>query len=199
VPDDNPVALSVEASNITFNRKNYSKLKLVSNITIFDKSYLVTILGYNKQHVGKCTVSSIDSSSFILQLNGKKSKLVEIQNMNDKVTSSGCICEVTEINAGNNSGPINIAGASKIDVVPAEPPQKPYAFITIYFIRTIGVMPGWHAPPCGHTNDVVTPPMPLPAVPFVLVFEAKDEEYVVAKEGTDNGFEIKVKPVKEDQ
>jgi hypothetical protein len=34
VPDNNPVALSVEASNITFNRKNYSKLKLVSNITI---------------------------------------------------------------------------------------------------------------------------------------------------------------------
>jgi hypothetical protein len=41
--------------------------------------------------------------------------------------------------------------------------------------------------------------MAFPAVPLVLVFEAKDEEYIVAKEGTDNGFEIKVKPVKEDQ
>jgi len=65
-------------------------------------------------------------------------------------------------------------------------------------MRTIGVMPGWHAPPCGHTNDVVTPPMALPAVPFLLAFEGKDEEYTVAKQGGDNGFEIKVAPVKDD-
>lgn len=50
VPDNNPVAISVEASNITFNRKIYSKLKLISNIVIFDKSYEITVIGYNKQH-----------------------------------------------------------------------------------------------------------------------------------------------------
>jgi hypothetical protein len=41
--------------------------------------------------------------------------------------------------------------------------------------------------------------MPLPAIPLILVFEARDQEYTVAKEGGDNGFEIKVKPVKDDQ
>jgi hypothetical protein len=115
--------------------------------------------------------------------------------MNVQVTSGGCRCEVTEINKGNNIGPINIAGITKVDVVPAHPPEKPYAFITVYFTRNMGVMPGWHAPPCGHTNDVVTPSMALPAVPFVIPFEARDDAYTVMKQGGDNGFEIKVRPV----
>jgi hypothetical protein len=125
--------------------------------------------------------------------------LVEIENMNVQVSSNGCSCKVTEINAGNNSGPIDIVGAYRIDVVPPDLPKHPYPFIRIYFIRSVGVLPGWHAPPCGHINDVVTPPMALPAIPLALVFEAKDEEYTVAKQGGDNGFEIKVKPVKEEQ
>jgi hypothetical protein len=198
VPDDNPVALSVEASNITFNRKTYSKLKLISNIIIFDKSYEITVIGYNKQRTGTCTLSGVDSSTCILQLNGSRSKIVDIQNMNYKLTISGCPCKVSEVNAGSSIGPINIVGATKIDVVPANPPQKPYAFITIYFIRNMGVIPAMVGDPCGH-NANSSPAMAFPAVPLVLVFEAKDEEYTVAKEGTDNGFEIKVKPVKEDQ
>jgi hypothetical protein len=63
----------------------------------------------------------------------------------------------------------------------------------------MGIIPGWIAYPCGHTNTVVTPPMPLPALPFVLAFEGKDEEYIVTKQGDDNGFEIKVKPVKDQE
>jgi len=199
VPDNNPVAVSAEASNITFNGRTYSKLKLVSNITVYDKAYEITIIGYNKQQVGSCVVSSIDSSSCVLQLNGNRSKLVEIENMNVKVTSSGCPCKVTEINEGNNSGSINIVGASKIEVLQADPPKTQYALVMIYFIKNVGLMPGWHAPPCGHINDVVTPPIAFPAIPFFIEFEAKDEEHTIAKQGGDNGFEIKVKPVKEEQ
>ncbi|MFI5186851.1 MAG: hypothetical protein ACHQF0_09015, partial [Chitinophagales bacterium] len=63
VPDNNPVAVSVEASNITFNGRKYSKLKLVSNILVYDKAYKITVIGYNKQQVLTCVVRSIDSSS----------------------------------------------------------------------------------------------------------------------------------------
>ena len=177
VPDNNPVALSVEASNITFNRKNYSKLKLISNIIIFDKSYEITVIAYNKQRTGTCTLSGIDSSTCILQLNGSRSKVVDIQNMNFKITISGCPCKVSEVNAGASIGPVNIVGATKIDVVPANPPQKPYAFITIYFIRNMGVIPAMVGDPCGGNIGNRSPVYTLPAVPMVLPFEAKDEEY----------------------
>jgi hypothetical protein len=164
VPDNNPVAVSVEVSNVTFNGRTYSKLKLVSNITIYDKSYEITVIGYNKQNVGRCTISGIDSST--------------------------CY----------DIGPIDIAGASKITVVPANPPQHPYPFVTIYFIKTIAIIPGMAVDPCGGNIGASVPAWPMPAaVPMVLAFEAKDEEYTVAKQGGDNGFEIKVKPLKEDQ
>jgi hypothetical protein len=52
--------------------------------------------------------------------------------------------------------------------------------------------------PCLGHPGLSVPSMPMPALPMLLAFEAKDEEYTVAKEGTDNGFEIKVKPAKED-
>lgn len=199
VPDNNPVAVSVEVSNVTFNRTTYSKLKLVSNITVFDNAYDILVKGFNQQSVLSCVVNSIDSSKCTLVLNGKKSKLEDIENINDQVSSNGCRCKVEEINKGNNSGPINIEGASKVDITPANPPGKPYRVITVYFVRSVGVMPGWHAPPCGHTNDVVTPPMALPALPFVLSWEDDGKEHLIKSGDEKNGFEIRVKPVKGDE
>ncbi|HEY7161434.1 MAG TPA: hypothetical protein VH815_09240, partial [Acidobacteriota bacterium] len=198
IPDRNPVAVSAEVTNITWNGRTYSKLKLVSNITVFDKSYEITVIGYNKQHTGTCTLSGIDSSTCILQLNGSRSKLQDIQNMNYKLTISGCPCKVTEVNAGSAIGPVNIVGATKIDIVPANPPQKPYAFVTIYFTRSFGSIPAMQGDPCGHKANS-SEAMSFVAVPPVLMFEAKDEPYTVAKQGGDNGFEIKVRPLKEDQ
>lgn len=196
VPDNNPVALSVEASNITFNRKSFSKLKLVSNITIFDVAYDISVKGFNEQSVLSCKVNCIDSSTCTLVLDGKKSKLEDINNMNAKVIPGGkCSCKVTEINEGNNSGPINIQGAAKIEILP----QEPYRVIRVYFIRTVGVLPGWHAPPCGHINDVVTPPMALPALPFFLSWEDDGKEHLMKGGDDKNGWEIRVKPVKGDQ
>ncbi|MDP4260994.1 MAG: hypothetical protein Q8941_00570, partial [Bacteroidota bacterium] len=194
----NPVAVSVETSNVKWNGRSHPRLKLVSNITIIDKSFEITVTGYNKQHVLQCTISSFDTSTCILQLAGKNTKLVDIQNTPIKVIVSSCPCDIKEINPGNNIGPINIVGAYKLDVKPADPPQHPYPFITVYFIRNMGSVPGMSVGPCVHQPPYSWPSIALPAVPMVLAFEAKDEEYTVVKEGTDNGFEIKVKPAKED-
>lgn len=199
VPDNNPVALSVEATNIRWNGRNYSRLKLISNITIYDKSYEIKVTGHNKENVLQCVITSFDTSTCILQLNGNKTKLVDIQNMNQKITISNCQCNVRELNPGGSTGPVNIVGAAKITVTPANPPQKPFATVMIYFIRNMGVIAGMAVDPCLGHNGASVPGMPLPAVPFVLQFDAKDEEQTIMEGGDDkNGFKVTVKPLKED-
>ncbi len=199
VPNNNPVALSVEASNITFNRRTYSKLKLISNITIIDKAFEILVTGHNEQKAGRCTITGIDTATCILQLAGSRTRLLDIYNIPFKITISNCNCNIRETNPGKSVGPINIVGAQKIDVVPANPPQKPYAMVTIYFIRNPADIKGLTADPC--KGEVYIPvPFVVPAVPFVLQFEAKDEEQTIMKGGDNkNGFEVKVKPVEGDQ
>lgn len=200
VPDNNPVALSVEASNVTFNRTTYSKLKLVSNITVFDNAYEITVVGHNKENVLRCTITTVDSSTCMLQLNGKKTKLEDIQNMDIKIDIVSCPCNVRELHSGYDLGPVNIVGASKIDVVPANPPQKPFASVTIYFIRNYGVVPGMAVDPCGGNTGTSAPPFPLLALPVALQFEAKDEEQTILKGGDKNNwFEVRVRPIKADE
>lgn len=200
VPDRNPVDVTAEANaSFEIDGAKFNKLKLVSHITIIDKSYEITVTGYNKQNVLQCTITSQDTSTCILQLNGSKSKLQDIQNMNFKVTISNCPCNVRELNPGQSKGPVNIIGATKIDVVPANPPQKPYATVTIYFIRNMGMIGGMAVDPCAGHGGTSFPAMPFPAVPFVLQFDAKDEEQTIMKGGDDkNGFEVKVKRIDPD-
>jgi hypothetical protein len=200
VPNGNPVAVSVETNaGFTLNGQHYNRLKLVSRITIIDNSYEIKVLGYNEQHTLQCTISSIDSATCILQLDGGNSKLQDIQNINAKVTINSCPCDIKEINAGGNLGPVNIVGAARIDVVPANPPAKPYANVTVYFIRNMGVIPGMSVGPCGHNPPISGPPIPLQAVPFVLKFDAKEGEQSIMKGGDEkNGFEVRVTRIDED-
>ena len=196
VPDNNPVAISVETSNVTFNRKKFSKLKLISNIRVFDVAYDISVKGFVEQAVLSCEVNCYDESSCTVFLDGKRSRLENIVNMNAKVTPGGkCTCPVEEINKGNNIGPVNIEGASKIEIVP----QQPFRVIRVYFTKAAAWLPGWHAPPCGHTNDVVTPPLALPALPFFLSWEDDGKEHLMKGGDDRNGWEITVKPVAGDQ
>jgi hypothetical protein len=120
--------------------------------------------------------------------------------MDIKVNIVSCPCNVRELNPGNNLGPVNIVGASKIDVVPANPPQKPFASVTIYFVRNYGIVPGMAVDPCGGNAGASAPPFPLLALPVALQFEAKDEEQTIMKGGDKNNwFEVRVRPIKADE
>jgi hypothetical protein len=120
--------------------------------------------------------------------------------MDVKVNIVSCPCNVRELNPGNNLGPVNIVGASKIDVVPANPPQKPFATVTIYFVRNYGIVPGMAVDPCGGSAGASAPPFPLLALPVALQFEAKDEEQTIMKGGDKNNwFEVRVRPIKADE
>ena len=81
--------------------------------------------------------------------------------------------------------------------MPANPPGKPFREIRVYFIRSAGWLPGFHAPPCGHTNDVVTPPMAMYALPNYLTWDDDDIQHSFVGGNSKNGFEIKIIPVKE--
>lgn len=200
IPERNPVAVTAEAeANAPIGNIIFHSLKLVSNITIIDNSYLITVSGYNKQSTLRCTITSLDTGSCILQLNGRRSKLEDIKNMNQKIVVTSCPCNVRELNPGRSVGPINIVGASRIDVVPANPPQKPYASVTIYFTRSTGIIAGFAVDPCQGSPGTSWPAMPFPALPAVLQFEAKPGEQTLMKGGdANNGFEVKVKRLDED-
>lgn len=198
VPDQNPVAVSVEATNISWSGFAHPRLKLVSNITIIDKSYEITVIGHNKQNMLQCVITSLDSSSCILQLNGNKTRIQDIQNMNVVITVNGCTCHVYEISPGTSTGPVNIVGTYKINVLPANPPQNPYPLVMLYFIRNMGMIAGMAVDPCMGAKGISVPSFPLQAVPMFLEFEAKDEEQTIMKGGdANNGFEVKVRPAKE--
>ncbi len=199
VPDRNPVEVSVQANaDFTFNNNTFHTLTLISNITIYDKAYEITVIGHNQQNVLQCTITTIDSSSCILQLNGDRSKIQDIQNMNFKMTITGCPCNLREINPGASIGPVNIVGATRIYIVPANPPQKPYEYVTIDWIRNMGSIGGMAIDPCVGNPSLSWPWMSIPAVPMPFGFEAKDDEQFIKGGDEKNGFVIKIKPIKED-
>ncbi len=201
VPDRNPVAVSVEAhANFTLNGTRFTRLKLVSYVTIVDHSFLITVSGHNTQNTLGCVITALDTSTCVLQLNGSRSRVQDLQNMNYRLDVKSCPCNLREVNPGGNIGPVNIAGAARIDVQPANPPQKPFATVTIYFIRNFGMISGMSIDPCGGQPGLTVPGMPILAVPLVLQFEAKPEEQVLKQGGDErNGFEVRVSPLEGDE
>ncbi len=199
VPDQNPVEVSSEANaEFTMEGVTYHSLKLVAHILVIDNSYEITVIGHNEENVMQCTISTIDSSSCILQLNGKKSRIQDIQNMNFRMHVSGCPCNVRELNPGTSIGPVNIVGAASIDIVPAKPPGKPYAYVTINWIRNMGMLSGMAVDPCMGRPAFSWPGFPVPAVPVPFGFEAKDGEQTIHGGDSKNGFEIKIRKLEVD-
>jgi hypothetical protein len=154
VPDANPVAVTVHLNWILrVNLKTYQKISLVSNITVYDKAYQITVKGiwkdirreamgadyYRKANVGEQIIT--DTSSFILHLDGNKSKITNIENMfKDSIINRGK-CTYTLLNEAIATGVIQIDGIESITVVPADPPRQPSRGITIRFKKPKIIMP----------------------------------------------------------
>jgi len=154
VPDANPVAITVNLNwLLKTNLKTFKKISLVSNITIYDRAYHITVIGiwkdlrreamgtdyYRKANVSEQIIT--DTSSFILHLNGNKSRVTNIENMfKDSVINRGK-CTLTLLNAASATGVIQIDGIESITVVPADPPRQPSRGITIKFKKPKIVMP----------------------------------------------------------
>jgi hypothetical protein len=157
VPDANPVAVTAELKGMSFKDNvtgtNFKDLTLVSNVTVYDKAYQITVIGiwkdlrrdalgadyYRKMGVGEQIIT--DTSSFILHLNGNKSSVTDIENMfKDSIINRGK-CTMTLLNEAIATGAIQIDGIESITVVPADPPRQPSRGITIQFKKPKIIMP----------------------------------------------------------
>ena len=131
----------------------FKDLTLVSNITLYDIAYQITVIGiwkdlrrealgadyYRKMGVGEQIIT--DTSSFILHLNGNKNSVTDIQNMfKDSIINRGK-CTMTLLNEAIATGVIQIDGIESITVVPADPPRQPSRGITIKFKKPKIIMP----------------------------------------------------------
>jgi hypothetical protein len=157
VPDANPVAVTAELKGMTFKDNvtgtNFKDLTLVSNVTVYDKAYQITVIGiwkdipketlgdnyYKKMGIGEEIIT--DTSSFILHLNGNKSNVTNIQNMFKYIIINRGKCTCTLLNEAIATGAIQIDGIESITVIPSDPPKQPSRRITIKFKKPKIVMP----------------------------------------------------------
>lgn len=135
LPKINPVTLKAELY-LPKKSKEGKTLNLVkkftSKILIYDNAYEVEI--ESKQEGGN--FSYLDKGSFVVELNGNQSRLIEAKNENstDKLLFVVDRCKSKLINEGANHGHIHIKGAKEIKVTPAEQPN--HALVEITFLKT---------------------------------------------------------------
>jgi hypothetical protein len=134
IPDDNPVTISVVMTWI-IDVDFIFESELTTQILIYDNAYEVKMTSFIdgiSTEEGNTTYQ--DSGSFVVNLNGAKTKIIEKINKNtaDKfeIVHKGCTCK--QLDPGN--GYIHIVGVSGITVTPATPTQP--ARVKIQFLHT---------------------------------------------------------------
>jgi hypothetical protein len=201
VPDRNPVAVTAEIKNLSFKigNQSYTNLKLTSNILIYDNAFEVIMEGWNDNTAeGMCTMRLIDEGSFVVQLDGNRTTVMDVQNnLYNQPVKAGCPCSFTWINQAACLGPIHIGAVQSIYVVPANPPSQPYSQVKIMFVPGMTPMPIFYYVCPKKTGT--TPLFSAPTFPRYLEFYTKNEEQVIMEEpNPSHGFRIKVRPIRDD-
>lgn len=212
VPDANPVAVTAELKGISFKDnvtgKTFKDLSLVSNITVYDQAYQITVIGiwkdlrrekmgadyYAKAGVGEQIIT--DTSSFILHVNGNKSYVTDIQNMfKDSIINRGR-CTLTLLNEPSVTGIIHISGIESITVTPAEPSRQKSRGITIKFKKPAIVMPDVFMECKGATinNRNVLGFIPIGFPQTISFMESELKDYWADKAGM-NEYKVIIRPL----
>ncbi len=205
VPDINPVEISLKikgAKSGTGDEKVVLVIKC--KIIIYDSQYKVFMESEIKSGAG--TILGIltysDTGSFIISMEGKKTRLVDIKNNNDHFNYKGK-CRIQLVSTG--SGIIHVTGIKNLNVTPAKLPQQPYSIVEIQFVESNLVYTVLNIS-CtdrkGNTTTTNTSAYftPMSAFPSILKFEGKEEEQIIYKIGKKGGevyFILKVKQLKD--
>ena len=212
VPDKNPVTISVNLALNSYTFKGWTTFKnrtLETKILIYDNAYEVTMIshvnGYAGSVLGKETYK--DTGSFVVNLDGKKTKIIEKKNKNiaaDLAYAGNCI--VTQIKPG--SGSIHIAGVKSIEVTPATPALS--AIVEIIFIRIPVMYPLLHynCPPIGKGARYSGTTEKANAIaaqwsrtyPINIKFEAKEGSQIIEVFGVPNSdlfYRVEVRQLNE--
>ena len=220
IPQQNPVAVTVEKQLSTSFLTRYKVSKLVSNITIYDDAYEVkmvaAIIGGSIQAWGGVTTNR-DEGSFIVSLEKNKPAVINIKNQLEVYTDN---CTKTIINPNTCTGLLHVAGAKQIKVTPASPPGQPYPIVEIWFMQYPTELTRFNAtycpPPPGYkggpgkglidfNNPKAAFPLLMffgrPAIPQYLKFIANDQEQILLESPPgvkEIYYKISVKKIKED-
>jgi hypothetical protein len=213
IPQQNPVAVTVEKQLPTSFLNRYNVPKLVSNITIYDDAYEVkmvaAMIGGSPEAWGGITTNR-DEGSFIVSLQKDKPAVINIKNQMEVMTDN---CQKRILNPNSNTGIFHVAGAKQIKVTPANPPGQPYPIVEIFFLpypieltRFTFICP---PPPSARETaigkiDLSQMAMMMfygkPALPEYIKFIANDEEQVILESPPgvkEIYYKISVKKVKE--
>src|ERR1035437_1358466 len=207
LPSQNPVAVTVQENLYGNASRKWDVYTLVSHITIYDGDYEVKMISTMDGPAGSQlgTVKYKDYGSFIVSLNEKEAKIMEIVNKNAEFTYNGK-CTIVPLKAG--SGNINIIGVQSIKVIPAASPKN-NPWIEILFVRSPTIFPllqfpcpdlkgGTFTTTSAQANAIS---FSIPAFPQSIKFEAKKGEQTILKLGEEGGpifLKFTVKQIKED-
>ena len=214
------MAVTADLTGIAYRTKTkgvvetFEKLRLVSNILIYDVAYEVTMISEIQDPSGTCLGASTykDTGSFVVSLNGNEARIIEKinKNISASLNYSGGRCWNYQI-LKPGTGNIHIAGTPVIKVTPPAAPGKS-ARIEITFRRTPAVLPLFEvtckcddAPggPITSRNDrgIAMMAALLPSFPQLIEFEAKEGEQTILEHGQPGSpiyTKFIVKQVKED-
>lgn len=214
IPQQNPVAVTVEEqSSISFLTR-YIVTKLVSNITIYDDAYEVkmisAIIGGSPAAWGGI-ITNRDEGSFIVSLQKDKPAVIKIKNQMEVMTDN---CQKTILNPNSNTGIFHVAGARQIKVTPANSPGQPYPIVEIFFIPYPIELTRFRftCPPPPGVKESVSGKIDLsqmalmmfmgrPAIPQYIKFIANDEEQIIMESPPgvkEIYYKVSVKKIKEE-
>ena len=143
IPDENPVTISVDLVGASFkiNGQTFKNLKLKTKVLIFDNAYEVIMECYaDGPAVGNLgSVTYDDYGSFVVSLNGTKTKIIEKLNHNtdDEFIYKEGNCTYQILKPG--PGYLNIIGNPVITVIPATSTEP--ARVKIQFKRVPLILP----------------------------------------------------------
>ncbi|MGZ5248064.1 MAG: hypothetical protein ACXWCR_13225, partial [Flavitalea sp.] len=202
IPNRNPVQVTAELKNVNYKIGNtrIRNLKVSANVLVYDHAYEVNIEMWGK-NTGYCNLGEwTDEGSFIVQMDGAKTKVLDIKNNMLKMNGQEkCKCSPEWTNKTTTHGLIHISGVQKIIVSPPDTLNNlPNQNVQISFKPAKAVFPvfRFNCPTVGG----MPPALPsLPAIPARINFMASGQEEVIYESTRETErIKITVKPVKEE-
>jgi hypothetical protein len=183
VPDKNPVEVMFEilgaqledGSRFTYTRK--------CNIRVYDNCYEVKMISKMSGSAGTVLgdMSYSDEGSFIVSLEGKKSRITDIKNNMEELIYNGS-CKTALMNPGRNTGTIHITGTPVIKVTAPQPPGQEFPIVEITFVQSMAVN-SMLMFTCPKIPPAQLPAMGGPTLPYKIKFNAKEGEQVIQEVG----------------
>ncbi|HYJ37385.1 MAG TPA: hypothetical protein VEV87_02170 [Chitinophagaceae bacterium] len=192
VPNTNPVEIKLQIEGVEIFNQHVTMTK-TCNINVYDKHYevkMVTTMKGGGREVWGGNMTYRDEGRFLISLDEREPKLLDIDNRTEKLHYDNC--RTTVLNPNSCTGMIHVTSIKSTRITPADPPAKPYPLIEIRFMPKKAEFTTFkfNCPPppgtIGNSAGIMVP-FPtmdkIPCMPVFIKFFANDEEQVFQKIG----------------